>query len=494
MKILIDPLYTGKPSTCSTSYLAWQIIEDLCAWRPDVFFYLLAPKQITLMPQESEWLKGQCERFVPGRVQLVPVDSLWTDRVTDMFRFPNDLVKYAQPGLSEFWDADVILTSRIEQISNFRAQSSRQVGFGKGTFRQIIGLDEMPIFSFRHTIPWADGGHMDLTTIANYSVADAVVINNLWTKQKLSQLARSILAPSRSMKFMEGVHEAVPVKLRRLGVDRQIYLDDGKFNVVFCGRMTGTRNFQEVAELFRKQFSYAVKDKKVRFLVSTQSESYGSIDPGEIDFIEIVKNDREAFHKMLKTRAHVVVNLSTVEDFSLSTYEPLLFGVPVIVPDRDWSDFLGPDYPFRADGFVQAYALVNMFLDDYKAEYDKFREWEASSWKQLVDGPWNRTTSEVVQGLVTAHAAALCDKLQNSESGETYRDIISSMLASTKQVFDLKEEARAAGLMVDKNWEQVPLAKRPNLHMLKVLANQAGLVDMAQPGAVRRAEVKEIAA
>ena len=35
MKILIDPVYTGRPSTCSTSYLAWEIIDRLCARHDD---------------------------------------------------------------------------------------------------------------------------------------------------------------------------------------------------------------------------------------------------------------------------------------------------------------------------------------------------------------------------------------------------------------------------------------------------------------------------
>ena len=44
MKVLIDPVYTGRPSTCSTSYLAWDVIEHFIAQSDDTFFYLLAPE------------------------------------------------------------------------------------------------------------------------------------------------------------------------------------------------------------------------------------------------------------------------------------------------------------------------------------------------------------------------------------------------------------------------------------------------------------------
>ena len=162
------------------------------------------------------------------------------------------------------------------------------------------------------------------------------------------------------MELDKNVHEAIPVKLEplKLNTPKKMWKPGEDFNVVFTGRTTGTRNFKEVAELFRAHFAYSVGKAHVKFIISTQSLSFGAIDPGEIDFITVEKNNREEFHKLLKERAHVVVNLSTVEDFSLSTYEPLLYGVPAVVATEPWSEFLGPTYPFRAKDFTHAYALI----------------------------------------------------------------------------------------------------------------------------------------
>lgn len=481
MKVLIDPVYTSRPSVCSTSYLTWEIVRRLCEWRDDIFFYMMYPNGVL----EDEEQREHLEQF-KDRVKLIPYPYQYLDRMAELYRFGQELYDYVSPNPNSTWDYDAILTSRIPQIPNFKVNGGRPVGFKEGSYRPVIGLEEMPVFSFRKTVSWGNTGHVDLASLSAYYHSEKVVVNHLWAEKNILQVGRKFLAPSQVVKLKSKIEEAVPLKLSRLEENRKEIGDT--IVVAFCGRISGTRNFKEVAELFRKHFSYAVgKQKKVKFVVSTHSTA-GSTNLGEIDFIEIRHNNRKQFHQMLKEEVHVVVNLSTVEDFSLSTYEPLMFGIPVIVADRQWSDFLGEDYPFRADNFTAAYALVKDFVDDYNACYDAFTNWEKTTWKDLVESERNVSTSEKVQEILEAHEKELIAYVDQKDDGFLrYREIVQKITDSDMKEVDLIRYCEEHKEMEHKDdWNAVPIAKRPNVYLLKVLMLQAGWVDTNEIGVFRR--------
>jgi hypothetical protein len=485
MKILIDPVYTGKAHKCSTSYLAWELIEGLAKARDDVFFYLMYPKHSESNEEEMKFLQR-----MPDRVNLFPYPYLQMDRVEEQFKLTDDFIHLLSPGDTPIWDYDVVISSRIPQLPFMRNVSGREVAnYPHGTQRLFIGLEEMPIFSFRDTVSWAPGGFMDLVSLAAYESAGAMIINNLWTKDAVSRVARQWLSPSRVMDLSKQMHEALPVKLQRLGPSKTS-VTHHSLNVVFAGRMTGTRNFKEVAELLRTHFSYPLGkgDKPLRYVVSTNSGSSGSVNIGEIDFMEVQHNNREQFHALLKEQAYVVVNLSTVEDFSLSTYEPLLFGVPTIVPKHPWADFLGKDYPFRAHDFKEAYAMVKDFATDYEGQIAKFRAWEETTWKALVESPKNRSTLSVAERLINDHEAMLHKRLQASEGGGLYRELVEKMAEQPGDLVDAMKMARELGYFTTnaKQFKGIPVGKRSNQHLLKVYANMAGWKDTNVPGVLAR--------
>jgi hypothetical protein len=482
VKVLIDATYTGRPSTCSTSYLSWKVITEIASAHPDAFFYLTAPREY--IEQEDQLAFWNAQQY-SDRVHLLPVDSMVVDRMAELYKFTDQVIDYVGPTSDYCWDADVLVTTRVSQITNFRTNTSRNVGFGKGTYRGIFGLDEMPMLGFRDTVAWGNSGQVDLNTFAQYLAADGLIISDLWTKKKMLQLAREYLTPSRCIELAGHVQEALPVKLTPLALKQP--KQPKEFNVIFAGRMTGTRNFKEVAELFRKHYSMPLGKGKMNFIVSTQSMSTGASNPGEIDFVTLEKNNREQFYALLKDRAHVVVNLSTVEDFSLSTYEPLLFGTPVVVPDRPWSDFLGPDYPFRAKSFTEAYAIVKDMERDYPAAYAKFVAWHESYWVPFVNGPRNRSTPSVLRGLIEAYQDKLFTKLKETTLGGAFRDIAQRIVDEGHKEVDLLDYVRKNDLIVwHKDWKRVPQTKRPNLHLLKLIMHLHGYVDTLEVGVVRK--------
>lgn len=483
MKVLIDPVYTARPATCSTSYLCWQIMERMIALYDDVFFWLMVPDHMLEIEEELKFVS----RY-PDRVRLVPYKGTTTDRMKEHWTFPTEFADLMQPAHKDLWDVDAIISSRMQQLQMFRMNSSRFMTYGKGSLRAVIGLEEMPQFAFSQTVSWAPGGALDLLSLANYASADAVVVSSLWARDEILKVARKYLAPSRVIELSKQIFDALPIKLKELGIRSPEKIAEPKdpFNVAFCGRITGTRNFKDVAELFRKQFSYPLGKGNMKFVVSTNSLSSGSSNYGDVSVIDFEQNNREQFYAFLQERAHVAVNLSTVEDFSLSTYEPLLMGVPMIVADRPWSGFLGPTYPFRVKSEVEAYALINWAVKDYAGFYAKFAEWHEGYWKGFVsDEVRNVSTPEIVELLLCRHQDQLQEWLAGREIGASWRELIEKYKTAKK--LDL-------GQMLEENEMMPPwgapkgavVTKTPTFQLVKQLAFLAGWKDTQEPGIVVR--------
>jgi hypothetical protein len=476
----MDPVYTARPSVCSTSYLCWQIIERLLKFE-DWFFVVMVPE--TAMEQESEQTFLQ---QYPDRVRVVPYPAITTDRMKEHWTFREQFADLMQPAHKDLWDIDAIVSSRMNQLQMFRVNSTRRMTYGKGSLRAVIGLEEMPQFSFSDTVSWGPGGHMDLPSLASYWSADAVVISSLWAKREVLRIAREYLNPSKVRQLEKQIYEALPIRLEEFDLwpADKIAAKKDPFNVAFCGRITGTRNFKDVAELFRKQFSFPLGKGNMKFVVSTNSSSSGSSNYGDISIIDFEYNDREKFYAFLKERAHVAVNLSTVEDFSLSTYEPLKMGVPMIVADRPWSQFLGPTYPFRVKTEVEAYALINWAVQDYPALYAKFAEWHDTFWKDWVKSDANVSTAEIVEDRLLGHQTQLTAYLAGREIGATWRELIAKQKGNT---LDLGKMLEDADMMPP--WgapKGAVVTKTPTFQLVKQLAFLAGWKDTNEPGIVVR--------
>jgi hypothetical protein len=288
-------------------------------------------------------------------------------------------------------------------------------------------------------------------------------------------------------RILDRLHEVVPVKLTRLNM-RDGAQPQQEFNVGFVGRMTSAYNFKDTVELFAKQFSYPIGPNKslMRFTVSTNSNSSGAGDTGDVSFIDIQLNDREKFWKYLESQS-VVVSLVDTADFSLSTWETLRSGCPMILYDRGWTKFLGESYPFRVKNETEAYALLNMFAEDYPAMYEKFRMWEASYWAEYVADPAkNITTGERLMQLLAGFETRR-DEL-TAHQGMTYRERLQSIAADGRTTLDLNEVINEHMFKMGDTptSETRVLGRTPSTIMLKIVANQLGWKDTNQTGIFTR--------
>ncbi|QIG76959.1 putative glycosyltransferase protein [Rhizobium phage RHph_Y1_11] len=485
-KFLLDPVYTARPSRCSTAFLFQKLIQEISAVDETAFFYMLYPTQAKENEEDWKWLN----KF-PDRVTLIPYPYVTGDRVEELFKLTDPLLDVLSPGYSPYWDYDFLLTSRITQIPFLRNHQHREVPFEGGTYKGIIGLEEMPMFSFRDTVSWAIEGNMDLVSLGAYMSSLGVVMNNLWSWPFLNNIARSYLTPSNVLKLRSKVREATPVKLERLHIQPKPVTDT--LNVLFAGRTTAVRNFKDVAELFRKQFAGSALSKKgvkLKFLVSTHS--LGTAEGDDFDFVEVRKNNREQFHTMLKEEAHVCINISRVEDFSMSTYEPMMYGVPVILPDKAWAGFVGKDYPFITNSMVESYSIIRRFQEDYLGSFQSWVDWETSYWKDFVEGPRNVSTSEAVIKLMGEHRERLYKWTHGAERQADMRakakELTEACIADKVTKINALELWQETYGMFEKpeKWRGTPIGNRPIIYLMKWHMNQCGWKDTLEPGVFTR--------
>jgi hypothetical protein len=450
----------------------------------ELFFYVLYP-DMEFSIETEEWLSSQIKP-VSGRMQIIKYSTKIRDRMEEHYKFSTELYRLMCPDTNNgLWDAEVVITSRITQIPMFKTASGRVVGFDGGSYRAVIGLDEMPIFPFRKTVSW--GSHMALTSMNCYLMSDGIVVNNLWTKNRVLQEARLHLSPINTKKILTKIYETVPVELQTLKIKKTVKPLTDVCNVLFCGRMTGTRNFKGVLALFRKQFSYTVgRNIEVKFKVSTQSLSTGGAAITDDKFLEYVLNNREGFYKMLEQEAHVVVNLSTVEDFSLSTYEPLLYGVPVIVSDKDWTNFLGDSYPYRASTEIEAYSMIKSAITNYPAFYKRFADWHKTYWVDFVKSMQGNSTTTQVYALLQEHKKKLHDNFHYKDLGGSYKAMVQTMLVRKPKKVDIIAELKKQGVYYHVDLNKVPIAKLPSVITIKFLLRKAGYEDTNETGVMIR--------
>lgn len=460
-------------------YLCMELIESLMKWREDVFFYLTYSKAMC-EPEDLEFLNQY-----PERVQLIDVPCDIYDRLSELYMLRPELRSALNPWHKNAWDTDVVVSSRMPVLKHMPVHSARPLSEKMPWQRFYVGIEEMPILPFRDTVPWHD--YLWPDTLATYGLADATLINNQWTKQALRPVLKEMLSIAWQKRILDKLHEVVPVKLTRLNM-RSGAQPKEDFNVGFVGRMTSAYNFKDTADLFAKQFSYPIGPNKsmMRFTVSTNSASSGAGDTGDISFIDIQQNDREQFWKYLEEQS-VVVSMVDTADFSLSTWETLKSGCPMILYDRGWTKFLGASYPFIVKNETEAYALLNKFAADYPGMYQKFRDWEASYWAEYIADPAkNITTAEKLVELLEGFEKRR-DEL-TAHQGMTYEDRLQSIAADGRTRLDLNEVINETMFKMgeDLDGETRVLGRTPSTIMLHIVAARMGWVDTNETGVMVR--------
>jgi len=116
-----------------------------------------------------------------------------------------------------------------------------------------------------------------------------------------------------------------------------------------------------------------------------------------------------------------------------------------------------------------------------------FRQWEKTTWRDLVNSSRNISTAEAVSTLLYDHEYNLHQRLLDSEGGGTYRELVAGLKPDDNGLCKPLDYAHAQGYFLTnaKQWHGIPIGKRPCEWLLKVYAHLAGWEDTLEPGVMR---------
>jgi hypothetical protein len=369
LKILFDPIYSGQLTGCSTAFKCKTLVETALHRnkRDDFFFYWMVPPGLS--EEEQAWL--------PQHPNVTYIEFPYLkDRMREYMMFRAELDEVLAFN-GTHWDFDVLFTSRTALVPLSRAvmSSPRQKGLGH-KLKKITVFEEMIVLDTRPTVAKSDVPAQELMTLSGYLASDVTYLVTEKEQREIVETARRYLAPS---KVIEMISRFQRISQLDTGPAR---LKEEKFRfrkgerplcITYSGRMERSgANLADVFEIMDKHWILK-GDVSIKTLICTVSKATMLSPP---EHTEIRHASREEFWRAAIEEMDVMLVLHRDAEFSLSMVEPMVFGVPLIVIDQDWSRSVwGSEYPFYAAGFTEAYGLVKAFHDDYEAMYQKFADW-----------------------------------------------------------------------------------------------------------------------
>ena len=369
LKVLMDPVYSGLLTGCSSAFKCKTLFETavLKHGHADWFFYWLVPPNLS--DAEKAWL--------PDHPNVAYIEYPYLkDRMREYMLFRKELDEILAFNGSH-WDFDVLWTSRTAMAANARAvmSSPRQKATGR-QLKKLMIFEEMIVMDFRPTVAKSDVQAQELLTLAGYMASDVTYLVTKKEQDEIVAGARQYFAPSRviemTRKFTRISQLDTPPPVWK---DKQFRFVRGErpLCLTFSGRMEKTSSNQhEVFEIMDKHWIMK-GDIALKTLICTVSQATPLAPP---EHTEVRIATREEFWRAAREEMDLMLVLHQNAEFSLSMVEPMVFGVPLIIIDQDWSRSVwGDKYPFYAKGFTEAYGLVKAFHDDYETMYARFADW-----------------------------------------------------------------------------------------------------------------------
>lgn len=386
MKILLDPITTNDPQFCVMNYKMKCVVEYLVEKYDDVFFYWLIPEQKAA--DIGEWDVDKSWFPHPDRVKLieVPVNK---DRYSGYLRM-NDAI-FAQINYRGFlWDFDMVITARVIQAPFMRVWMHK-TGTVTHTLRRIVTVDDMPVMSFKKCVNLTrDMGLQDRLTINGYLAANRNCFISFWEKDEVAKWMRRYFSAAMIREFLGKSYDTSPIlveapTLKPKAFVKAAHTQSKPLTVGYTQRWEVVhRKSADIIEIMEKQYAYHAHKRPMRFLVSSNSKGAQNAISKK-PWIEGIRAPREEFWRIMREEVDVILILTVDDDYSMSMIEPLMLGTPAIVLDAQYvKPTLGADYPFIVKNDTEAYALLNMFAEDYVGMYARFAKWQWGTFKDLM--------------------------------------------------------------------------------------------------------------
>lgn len=368
MKVLFDPIYSTALRKCSSALKFKTLALAILAADPNNFVHWHVP----------DWMDQDDHEWLPAHPRVIyhPLPYARVYRNYEYVRLNDKVIDHAWAH-GELWDWDVLVTMRTQHVSAFRVLCSAARFDVHLPHKTIVVLEEMLMVSSRD-MGQPDVPAQDRSVVGGILDSDVTFVTVQHVKDHAIAAARNVATPTDARSLNDKIKIVRPIEMPPLRDKRgngYMPKPGQKPVLLFSGRTNG--HSSRMDEIFKVMTTdYALggdAPREVRF--SSVSDSIKNEVPSHI---VREKNDRAAFHKMLEQEVHVGIYMARDADFSLTTLEPICFGVPMIVADEKWSrGLLGPHYPLFAKNVAQAKGLLDAITDDYETWYANFMTWRA---------------------------------------------------------------------------------------------------------------------
>lgn len=445
MKVLLDPIYSTRPSKCSSAVKCRKLLDYVLfqKGRTDIYFRQLVPDW--LFEEKDEHLTDMAWFLDHPNVEYIPFKyshdrmrgyQVFTESYYDLMAFDGT-----------HWDTDFVLTMRTQQVPNMQVVMSSPRQVNQEFLKKVFLYEEMPVMEFKPTVAVANPKVQDLATLCGYLSADHVLILVQSEKDDILRTARKYFTPSKVIELDQKIKVACPavVDSFELKAPEKRFRKDGDrpFRLGFTGRASSPGRLPEVYRVMER--NWVLKgDEKFEAVYSTVSVSVKWTPP---PCVKVMHLPREEFWELLRTGMDLHISLSKDASFSMSFTEPLMLGVPSVAVREPWSlAVLGPDYPFFVKNEVEAYAMVRTFYDNYDEMYARFAEWHTNVFRKRFEtgGPYELNYYEEMYKAIDAHSH-VHEQFAAQFPGKQKMKLAAwvNEYAKYKEEFDLREVLKA---------------------------------------------------
>lgn len=424
MKLLFDVIYSTQPHKCSSAAKYKKIAKRILEARSDAFIYWLIPN----------WANDDARAWFPKdeRIRYIELDCT-KDRVREYQVYRAEL-ENCVAFFGQCWDYDVLITMRTSQVPTMRSSMNSSRMRDLPWLKKVVLLEEMAILDFRKTVPISNAEAQDALTVLGYLCADVTYITADHVRRGILQEGRKIFAPSRARQLDAKIRLVNPTVIEEYEAKEDKFRfkrGAQPFCLGFVGRMgTSMTRLPDIYDLMDK--NWIMKgDQGFKVLISTISTSIKLVPP---EFVVVENNTREQFWERLRHDMHLVISMSIDAEFSLGLVECIVLGTPLVITRADWTEgLLGKEYPFFAEGKLQAAGIIKAFHDDYEACYKTFLDWRQNVFRKRFEagGLYERNLYDDMLAEVIDYDIKAAERLTKDHPGKSNGELINTVMSAT---------------------------------------------------------------
>lgn len=408
IKILLDPIYSSTtPGHCSCAYKYRQIVEYFLERRNDVFFYWLVPNFVS--DEDREWLPKH------PNIKYLTVPA-YRDRMREYMTVSKELDSLIAFN-GKAWDYDVLITTRTPMASLYRILMNSPRSVRTPWMKQVLLEEEMYIMRFRPSVSKSDLKAQETQVLTGYLNSDGMFYYTEEERTGILNVARQYFSPSTVLEIQSKMYQAVAVPFREATPKPEQYrYVRGKrpFCLTYAGRLD--KHASNLNRLYKIMTSQWVLngDASMKVLVCTVSKGVSFMPP---EFVEVLRPNREEFWKRAVEQMDLILWTTKFAEFSLALVEPMLLGVPAIVPRASWSEgFLGKEYPFYANSETTAFAFVKDFQQNYEVRYKEFLDWQQNVFAPMFQpgGPFAKDLYAEMYDKIVSYNESMMQRVRDT--------------------------------------------------------------------------------